>query len=216
MSQAMKTTPDSLIFDLDGTLWDTCPSCAIGWNNVLKRHAIDFREITADDVRAVCGRSHEDCIRTVFSGLPERHLQILINETSEEDNRIIAEQGGELYEGVASGLARLSERYPLFIVSNCQKGYIETFMRWSGLVKHFKDYECWGNTGQPKFANIKAVIERNALEAPVYIGDTEGDRLAAHAAKVPFVHVTYGFGSCAASADHVATSFGELEKLFLH
>ena len=57
---------DSIIFDLDGTLWDTCEACAVAWNNVLKRNNIDFRKITASDVRGVTGKPLEDCIKTVF------------------------------------------------------------------------------------------------------------------------------------------------------
>ena len=31
---------DSLIFDLDGKLWDTCEACAVAWNNVVNRNKI--------------------------------------------------------------------------------------------------------------------------------------------------------------------------------
>ena len=48
--------PDALVFDLDGTLWDTCAPCAAAWNRVLARLGIRFREITAADVRAVAGQ----------------------------------------------------------------------------------------------------------------------------------------------------------------
>ncbi len=205
---------DSLIFDLDGTLWDTCPSCAIGWNNVLRRHAIPFRTIVADDVRRVAGRSHEDCIRTVFEGLPETQLLTLIHETAEEDMKIIAEQGADLFPGVGEGLKKLRERYPLFIVSNCQAGYIETFLKWSGFGPLFQDFECWGRTGLTKAENIRAVITRNSLRSPLYIGDTESDHFAARKAGVPFAFVSYGFGKTT-GADLSADSFGGLVEYLL-
>jgi len=187
-------TPDSLIFDLDGTLWDTCASCALAWNTVLQRHAIAFREITTDDVRRVTGKPHDACIRETFVGLSEAQLELLSRETAHEDNLAIERHGGELFEGVADGVRALSERYPLFIVSNCQAGYIELFLRWSGLTAHFRDFECWGNTGRSKPENLRELIARNALERPWFIGDASGDMEAAEACRVPFVHATYGYG----------------------
>ena len=41
---------DAIVFDLDGTLWDTCQACAVAWNRVVARHGIPFREITYGDV----------------------------------------------------------------------------------------------------------------------------------------------------------------------
>ena len=67
---------DSIIFDLDGTLWDTCEACAVAWNNVLKRNNIDFRKIIASDVRGVTGNPHEDCIKTVFFTLSKSDIKI--------------------------------------------------------------------------------------------------------------------------------------------
>jgi phosphoglycolate phosphatase len=204
---------DSIVFDLDGTLWDTCESCALGWNNVLDRHAISFRRITADDVRGVAGRPHDACIRDVFVGLSEAELAILIEHTQTEDNRIVAERGGALYPGVMDNLLRLSERYPLFIVSNCQAGYIETFLKVNALSHRFRDFECWGNTGLTKAQNFQRVIDRNRLRAPLFVGDTEGDRQAAEACNAPFVHAAYGFGSCDANAR--VESFAELTDQLL-
>ena len=200
---------DSIVFDLDGTLWDSCPACAVAWNHVLDRNGIAFREITTRDVQSVAGKPHEACIREVFDGLPEHHIQILIAETAEEDINFIRDLGGELYDGVAEGLALLAQRFPLFIVSNCQAGYIEMFLEMTGLGLMIRDVECWGNTKRPKGENLRSLISRNDLARPVMVGDAEGDKQAAETCGVPFLHVTYGYFDL--SGDHPRfDSFGAL------
>ena len=200
---------DSLIFDLDGTLWDTCESCAVAWNAVLAQQGIPFRTIVADDVRRVTGRPHAECIRAVFQGLPEPQVDVLIRETMTADNAAIEELGGLLYPGVDAGLRSLAKRYSLFIVSNCQAGYIDVFLRWSKLGDVFKDTECWGNTGHSKGANTASLIQRNHLRAPLLVGDTECDRQAARECGIPFVYAAYGFGQCA-EPDFTIRSFPDL------
>jgi len=98
---------DAIVFDLDGTVWDTCETCAIGWNLVLDRNAIRFRTITADDVRAIAGKPHEQCTRETFVGVPEPQILTLIAETQLEDNELVAEQGGVLYADVEDGIRQL-------------------------------------------------------------------------------------------------------------
>lgn len=203
---------DAIIFDLDGTLWDTCAACALAWNRVLQRNQIAWRPITPDDVRAVTGKPHDTCIRETFQGLPEASLQLLVEHTQSEDALAIQELGGELYPGVDAGLRSLYARYPLFIVSNCQAGYIETYFETSGHGRWFRDFECWGNTGLSKAENLAALIARNELRTPLFVGDTRGDRDAALACKVEFAHVRYGFGRCEDATLH-ADTFAQLVTL---
>ncbi len=204
--------PDALIFDLDGVLWDTNEVCALAWNGVLAELGIAYREITADDIRAVCGRPHPEAVRKVFPDLPREQIEQISDHTRGEDVRAIAERGGELFPGVRELVPALRERLPLAIVSNCQSGYVEVFLETSGLARYFVDFECWGNTGRGKPDNLRSVIARNRLRAPLFVGDTEGDREAALANRVPFVHAAYGFGRVAA-CDHRIARFDELPLL---
>ena len=85
-------------------------------------------------------------------------------------------------------------QYGLYIVSNCQSGYIEVLLESCGLREYVRDIECYGNTGLPKGDNIRMVVQRNHLERCFYVGDTHMDEEAAGAAGIPFVHAAYGFG----------------------
>jgi phosphoglycolate phosphatase len=155
------------------------------------------------------GKPHEACIRETFSGLPEDQLRYLIQETMSEDNVVVARIGGDLYDGVAVGLRSLRNRYPIFIVSNCQSGYIETFLQFSGLGDLFVDFECWGNTRKPKSHNLSEIMLRNSLSNSVLVGDAEGDRVAARACGALFYFAEYGFGEVA----EYDFSFSRFEQL---
>src|SRR5262249_3141504 len=151
----------------------------------------------------------------VSAGLAEAHILTLAAETQTEDNRVVAELGGELFADVDAGLRRLCARYPLFIVSNCQAGYVETFFQWSTLGGCFRDFECWGNTGLTKTQNLRVVIDRNRLGRPVFVGDTPGDQTAARDCGVQFIHAAYGFGICR-DAEHSVASFSALTSHLLN
>ena len=204
--------PDALIFDLDGTLWDTSAICATAWNRVVSELGVMGREVTADDMRAVAGLPHTDAVRRIFSELSEPDVVRISELSMLEDNRALAEAGGILYPGVRAGIPSLSSALPLMIVSNCQAGYIEIFLETSGLASSFGDFECWGNTGSGKSENLRAVVARNRLRSPWFIGDTEGDRSAARENGLFFVHAAYGFGTVPDADARIAT-FDELSAL---
>ena len=103
--------------------------------------------------------------------------------------------------------------YKLFIVSNCIDGYIESFLRTSGLSNYFLDFECNGRTKLRKGENIELIIKRNNLKNAIYVGDTMGDKEAARYAKVPFVYASYGFGEVD-EYDYLINSISDLGELY--
>ena len=86
----MKTISyDSLIFDLDGTLWDTTEAIVVAWNNVLERNKINFKKIDSSDIKKVTGMQHDECVKTIFRSLDKKKQSLIIKETMIEDNLII-------------------------------------------------------------------------------------------------------------------------------
>lgn len=185
---------DSMIFDLDGTLWDPTEVVSSAWNHVLKGYKDIKDEITKEHLKGVMGLQVKEIGRKLFPDLEEDLQQKILKECCELECHYLAKQGGKLYDQLEEVLKALSYNYKLFIVSNCQSGYIEAFFHFHKLDKYFSDYENPGRTGLSKGENIKLVIDRNHLLKPVYIGDTEGDQKAARFAGIPFIYAEYGFG----------------------
>lgn len=184
---------DSIIFDLDGTLWNSSKQVTDSWNVVLKRYGIN-RTLTVEDLMSVMGMLMEDIIRTLFPEMEEGERLELLRACCEYENEYVARVGGVLFEGLEETLAELAKKHKLFIVSNCQAGYIEAFMQAHQLHGYFNDFENPGRTGLPKADNIRLIMERNHLENPVYVGDTLGDCNSAKMAGIPFIFARYGYG----------------------
>lgn len=201
---------DSLIFDLDGTIWDATRTTAKGWIAALTKFEVPIPNVTQDDISQVAGLVYEDCVRTLLKDVPVP-MDTLLPALKKYEKHFMMEEGGVLYDQVRETLEALALKYPLYIVSNCQDWYLDAFFNTTNLKSYFKDYETNGRTGKPKAHNIKDLIERNHLKNPVYIGDTEGDRDAAQEAGVDFIFCSYGFGKF--EAEHSVSSFTELAKL---
>ena len=91
-------------------------------------------------------------------------------------------------------LEKLQKEYGLYIVSNCQIGYIEAFLHYYGLEQYFKDTLCYGENKLQKGDNIALMAKRNKLDAAVYVGDIQADYEASCHAGTAFIHAAYGFG----------------------
>ena len=203
---------DSVIFDLDGTLWDASATSAGGWNRVLDDLAPRYRRVSADDLRAVAGMPFLDCVQKLFGDLgPE--AEEFCEALNDSERRAIEPRGGTLFDGVSSGIPLLAKQLDLFLVSNCQSWYLEAFWTHSELRSHFRGSDCHGRSSASKARMISALVQGYSLKAPIYIGDTAGDEEASAAAGVPFGHVSYGFG-VAAHPKHRFDSFRQLVGWF--
>ncbi|MGG7163216.1 HAD family hydrolase [Clostridium ihumii] len=186
---------DSLIFDLDGTLWDAIDTLVLSCNDVLKNHPDIKKNFSRKDFESVMGMQLDDISKKFFNNLNETDRNSIMKEFCIVEQNYLAKNGGKLYPNLEETLLKLSRKFKLFIVSNCQVGYIETFLKYHKLEKYFIDFENPGRTNLSKGENINLIIKRNNLKNPVYVGDTTSDLEAAKFANIPFIYANYGFGN---------------------
>lgn len=185
---------DSIIFDVDGTLWDSTEVIARAWTEYLRTEEHMDCSFTPEYLMTLFGQLLSDIARQIFPNCPEEEQLRLIDGCCQAEHEALLRESAPLYEDLENTLKELSKRYPLYIVSNCQAGYIEVFLRSTGLGKYFKGHLCPGDTGNAKAENIMQISRDFHLKSPVYVGDTKGDFEACRAAGVPFVFAAYGFG----------------------
>ncbi len=203
----MKT--ESLIFDMDGTLWDSSRSVAMSWNEVIDTLPDVNIRLSEKDIQGIMGLTMDVIADKFFPDVSgERRMEIM-HKCEIHENDYLAVHGGILYDNLESTLEKLSSRHRLFIVSNCQAGYIEAFLKYYRLEKYFRGHLCWGDNQLKKGDNIKLIMEKNSISDCVYVGDTQGDCDAAYYAGAKFIHAKYGFGTVT-KKDAEISSFEEL------
>ena len=204
---------NAILFDLDGTLWDSTDGILKSWNDVLSKHTELKRGLlTLEELSGYLGLPMTEIANRMLPECNEEQRQILLDECTAAENEYLSIHGGILYPNLEKVLGELKENYLLFVVSNCQSGYIEAFIKAHKLEQYFDDIECWGNNLLPKGENNKLIIKRNNVEKAIYVGDTAGDEQSARVADIPFVFAEYGFGT-AVCPDYTVKSFDKLPDL---
>ena len=196
----------AVIFDLDGTLWDSSRQIVEAWNPVLRQYRT---EITVEQMCSFMGKTMPVIGSLIFPDKPENEYMKIMAECSKAEHPYVRQHGGVLYPHLEGVLKELSCKYFLAIVSNCQDGYVQAFLDHYEFWKYFDDIEMAGRTGRSKGENISLVMKRNQIETAVYVGDTSGDQEAAKLAGVPFIYAAYGFGEVS-SPDYMINQISDL------
>ena len=160
----------AIILDVDGTLWDTTGVVAEAWMQAASELMIPLdTPITADRLKQEFGKPMDEIAANLFPTLSESQ-RALVMESCCEYEEFYLENAREhlLFDGVKETILTLSQNYAVCIVSNCQKGYIELFLKKTGLENAITDFECFGNTGLSKGENIRLLMERAQITDAVY------------------------------------------------
>ena len=204
---------DGIILDIDGTIWNTTGIVADSWNEAIDKYCPAAPHVTKEELQKQFGKTMKEIADSVWPEQTEEEKFLLMKKCSEEELKALKEKEYDVtYPHVIETIQILSKKLPLFIVSNCQDGYIEIVLEKNKIAQYITDTECYGNTGKGKAENIRLLKERNNLLKPVYVGDTLGDEKACKEAGIDFIWASYGFGK---SENYLAQlyDFGKLPAL---
>lgn len=201
-----------IIFDLDGTLWNTIIPTHKAANDIAKDN--NLKGITLDTIIDGMGK---DKIYNAKNYYPEVDLNKaleLLDKSSIKNNNYIKNKEASIYPNVEETLQKLSNKYNLYIVSNCfDNNYINNFK--SYLNVDFKDSIAAGSLNINKAEAIKLIIKNNNIDTAIYVGDTKLDYDSATEANIPFIYCTYGFGAidnCKYSINNIKELDKEIKK----
>ena len=198
-----------IIFDMDGTLWDSAEEVVTSWNQSVKAAGYDRAAITASDMQSVMGKTMDKLADILLPMLSEEERYALLDRCGKDENEYLRQHGGRLYPDIRTTMETLKKKYHLYIVSNCQSGYIEAFLDYYKFHDLIEAIECYGNNKKTKGENISLLYRRNELDDAVYVGDIEGDYISSKEAGVKFIHAAYGFGKIDEPVPEIKT-FAEL------
>jgi len=185
--------PDSLIFDMDGTLWDALDTYLYCWNEALRKSKLQ-RQTNRDELFGMMGLEKQKVINHFFKNEDIAVAEEIFKDIVNIQNEVLPIKGGILYSNVVEGLAKLSKKYKLFILSNCPEQTIKQFIKWAEIDSLITDHIAHGFNSKSKNYNMNLLVQKHGLKNPIYIGDTETDSVESKLAGIPFVFLTYGFG----------------------
>ena len=201
---------ESLIFDIDGTLWDSRALVAEGYNIQLRREGLDHLCTDAQALKSLFGKVMTEIGDILFGSIPAPERYALMERCMDTENRYLEENPCHIgYPKVKETLTELAKKHRLFIVSNSQCGYPELCMEKLDITELFSGHLCYGDTGTCKGETIQRLMKQHGITSACYIGDTQGDLDASNLAGLPFVYCAYGFGQ----VTHCWKSIDSFEEL---
>ena len=190
-----------LIFDLDGTLVDSCAICCDILGDMLSDRGSDYVIDTAAarPWMSVGGAKMVAALLGPECGDPEAEIAEFRRRYGLKQTR-----ADTLFTHVTTGLARLrAAGHMLSICSNKPQNLVDKVLADTGLAPHFSSVVGQRPDLRPKPASdmLDAVLADLGVGPPqcLFIGDSELDHQVAEAAGMGFLFVTYGY----AHADYV-------------
>ena len=187
---------ESIIFDIDGTLWDSRALIAEGYNIQLRKENLHHLQTNEDVLLKLFGRTMSEIADNLFPDFAPEERYALMDRCIESEDAYLNEHPCDTiaYPDIKPTMEELAKKHRLFIVSNGQKGYPQLAARKLGVDHLIAGYLSYGDTGTEKGETIRILMKDHNITDAVYVGDTQGDYVATVEAGIDFIWADYGFG----------------------
>ncbi|MFA6624995.1 MAG: HAD-IA family hydrolase [Bacilli bacterium] len=200
----------ALFFDLDGTLWNALTPLCESWNKAMEEHGLKYR-FDLKSMTSYMGLTPAETVPLAFKDVDFKTGLDYFNICLEAEIGYLKDHPGFLYPHEEEVIRRISSIYPIYIISNSGKGYVENYLNSCHMGKYFRGHLCVGDTGLVKSDNIIYLKKKENIDRVIYIGDTKKDLDESRKAGVDFIHASYGFGKIDEKIPAIS-SLSDLEK----
>ena len=98
---------DSIIFDIDGTIWNSTDVVAMAWNKALEKENLDVR-VTADQLKGLFGRLLPDIAKAILPEQTEAEQLRVIDICCQAEHDLLRAMGAPVYDGLEETLKELT------------------------------------------------------------------------------------------------------------
>jgi phosphoglycolate phosphatase len=187
----------SIIFDLDGTLWDALSPITLAWNEAMAKAKMPY-SFSEETVRSYMGLTPEETGPLAFPGCSFEEQMRLFRLCVKEEIAYLSVHPGKLYPKERETLAQLSQRYSLYLVSNSDKGYVENYLSACQMEDTLKIYNmALGSNCTYKISRFGAIaqlgerlVRNEEVAGPIPVGSTKAKRI-----RTPFAETAIAFAS---------------------
>jgi phosphoglycolate phosphatase len=201
-----------LMFDLDGTLVDTCRDITNALNHALNSYGL--KGLTVEDTKKLVGEGLTKLVEKVLGGEKDRLRDDVLGKFLDYYQEHIADYSRE-YPYVRDTLEMLTG-YKKAVISNKRESLSTRLLDLLGILKYFDLVVGSDTTSEKKPSAVPVIYVLQRLHVStadaLMIGDSNYDIEAARKAGVRTIAVTYGYRGrqYLADADFVIDSFGSL------